>query len=699
MDFPVARLQILDKRADDYIATHGFGVDYPFSVPKDVAPYAGEGQESSSGQPQWLYEGIEILPALQAAILARQLNPPDMLLANWNKAHSTYWKEVLPPGWPQVRYLKYYDARAGQYGEARSKYNLGENPHFQLMLIRSAPPPGETVTPLVSITLNCQGPVQYRLNLPYQDASHSYPVLEKSVNGGANWAEVDRFQNASSLRSGGENGASWVQWSTFSPYIIIRFSGASNEWVYQEENLDISSGPVSVYAQGGAMAFNLSEMNFSTMGFARQPEYVAFPDFVNTDEMGNHAIDEVPDGCGVLVATETDPDDETRKRLRLGMLGPGYTTPIVYLVQEYSNPILGGADDSVIFDNADEGWSGRLFKASVDVADSWRGSTANFSVRNDDGALQLTGNEKVIFDVAVDGGGGPSWVTQFVGYVTEVKTSVDSEGLHTLLDITAKDITFRLERKACYGMPSFGGWTVADAFRYLCRRWGVPEGDILVDEEAEKDFLAFLKGGRSLAFPPDTPAIRALDEIAKSSGREWGIYQGGGDSGNIFLRRKESDSYTGGVDFVLDEETASEADVISAGITATQEMSDFRNHILYIGRDRQGNPVQAIYRNQDSVDNPGDPTFVGADLWYVGNASESEQPDLLCWLKAIELSRFKQVIEWETSLKPDLLPGQFVQVNVSNLGAASGTVFKILKKTVTLDGSPQGSCRFTGGVV
>ena len=681
MSYYAARLQIFGPHALGYLSKNGCGYDYPFTPPQ-------------VGEPEsWQYSNVELLKPLGAAILARLPQPTDMRLGDWRTVDGL-WREVTPPGWPTVQFLKMYDAAADRHGELVSGASLGANPQLDWRWIRSTPPKSQSEPPLLSLTLNCQGPVQYRLTLPAYDAGARYPYLEKSLDGGTSWVTVAEHQAGGAAVAQNQPASGWLRLNCFPPYLLIELSEGES-WVYREEGLAISAGPCAVYGQGGAFAFNLSEMGFATGGTAVQPSYHRYPEWCVAADQTGYLADE-PAGTGVTVSQESDPSDASASRLAVSLTGPGSATPILYLVQEYSDAELGEPESGALYDSEDPSWAGACGQLSYEIKESFRDSSATLRLRGVNGLLNLVGNEIVQLDVGRDDSDAePTLITQLVGVLKKPTNAYRNNAAE--LSLAVGDLGERLVRKRCYAMPSFGGWTLQEAATYLCRRWGIGADWLLFEPAAATLLLPWLAGGQALKFKSDTSGIRALDEVCEAVGFCWGIAQGGAESGKLFFRLKEGQSYSGTPDFYISDASGLET---SEDLSVENDLSEFANVILVTGSERGGGASEAIYRDEGSISDPSAANYVGDELWETLACPESQRPAQLAAIRARQLGHFRQGFSWQPELAPEIFPGMFGQVDVGAPAVPAGTILRVRSKHGSYEADTlEGKSSLTGDIV
>ena len=684
----VAQLIITDKRSDGYITDHAWGMDWPMEDVDRVRRLSSISAQRGVDQPEWKLTNTIAIPEINAVALAPAFSVAAMDLPLWKQISSTYWREVQPFGFGMA-WIKMYDARPGQTGAIASLPRLPKNPSWGLRFLRTAVPSTQTDPVYLSITLNAYGSTQYQLYIR-QDEGH-YPVLYKSTDGGATAEIVDVFASEQAARwaAAAFNRPQWISCLFVPDHLILRLGDIADPWVYAEPDLDITEGAVLVGIGGGQLAFHLEKLTFASSGSIEGLRPITPPDFVNAvaDTMSHQG--DAPTGTTITPTMETDAGKVWPKA---ALTGDGDHTPLLYSLQATRPAVHAAAVATSLFDNTDPAHQGKLESAEFTIAQGWRGSSFTARVRTS-GGYDFTGNEKASLAIALDTGGGISYTTQVTGYLQSPalrKTGGDPGAV--ILDLSAVDRLQRLRNKAARLLPSFAGWTFEDAFTWLLHECaGFPTGDLNLDALAGSFTYPAPPGQQLLKFDHTLDLVAVADELARAAGREWGIDQ----SGDIFTRALGTVVYSGTPDWTLDEDTVTEADVCYFA-EIERDLMGVRNHVLVIGKDRDGNDVLASWRYAPSVSDPAADPFIGDDWWEVRIAPDGADPWLIAAFTGTELLKYRGLLTWETDGKPTLFPDHYVKVQTTGLQIPTDTVFRIVEKWGHLDSQGECTTRFLG---
>ncbi|HUU54480.1 MAG TPA: hypothetical protein VMY87_06115 [Armatimonadota bacterium] len=700
----VANLVITDKRSDGHIESHAWGLDFPLANLDRTRRTPGPLQSQAYEIPEWSLTNMQAIPELNAAILACHAGATDMVLSGWTQEVSSYWKEIKPPG-RYHKWLKWYDGRPDQAASLLYKTALPKYPTWRFMFLRAQPPEAQTQPVDIAITLNAMGTIQYQLYLPqlwYEDLGGSqpdtyFPSLWKSVDAGATWTCVDEFmrEEASRWLSQAFGRIEYIYCRFVPDHLLFSLGNSEALWCYHEPELDIPQGHVRIEAHGGQTAFHFKLSKYLPDGSLERNIRITPPEFLSAETDTLRYLGSPGLSGGIAVSMQSE-DDQLWPKADLISSGGNYWTPIIYEIQATRPATHAEPIATVLFDNIEVPADKRILEdVEFMIASGWRGSHFTARLRTA-GEYAFTGNEKAQLAVALDTGGELEYVNQMTGYLDCPKRAIDPRDPGAIiLDLTARDRLCRLQNKAARLLPSFAGWSFADAWLWLLHECaGLPETDILLDDDAADYIYPCPLSSLPLKFDSTANLVDVADQLAQAANREWGV----NPDGNIFTRIRGGPVYSGEPDWTLDQDTVTEADTVYL-VQLERDIFSLRNHVLVLGQDRDGNDVCASWRHLPSVINPDYDPFIGDDWWEVKIAPDGCDPWSIAAYSGTELLSYRALLIWETDGKPALFPDHFVEVYADGLDIPAGTVFRITDKWGRLDArTTQFTTRF-GGII
>lgn len=688
----VANLIIADKRSDGYIDTHSWGLDFPMAGFDRTRRIQGAYQNNPSLDiPEWIADGVVPLPELAAAILEPQWGASDMSLDDWYQESSTYWKLVQPPG-DSLQWIKYYDGRADQSGSLISMDRPAQNGSWGFCFLRAAPPPDQADPVYLRITLNCLGTVQYRLCIR-QDGLY-YPTLEKSVDVGASWTVIDVLgaDDAARWAAGAFGSLQWCSCLYLPDRLIFHLGDLRDPWIYYESDLVVPEGHVRVEIAGGHTAFHFDQITFPGSGTVERLIHITPPGFLSAEADTTMYGGQTPTGTAIATEMLTDGDGAVYPKATLS--SDGTYSPVLYAIHvarpaTHAAPVAG-----TIFDNTLVPHQGKLQEIEFTIAQGWRGSSFRAKLLTV-GEYGITGNEKAQVRVALDTGAGISYLTQMTGYLETPKLARHGQRPGEVpLELRGRDLLCRLRNKDCKLLPAFGGWSFYNAWMWLFHEVaGLPESMISPDAGAADWILPYPPGQISMKYDQTLDIVTVADQLARAAGREWGV----GVGGIVFTRPLGSVVYGGIPDFILDDETVTEADAAYL-IDLDRDLFAVRNHVMCIGQDRSGNDVIASWRYTNTMTDPNNDPFIGDEWCEVRIAPEGADPYLIAMFTGSELIQYRALLRWQTEGKPTLFPDHFVYVDVAGIDVPVGSVFRIISKWGRISAEGEFVCEFLGAI-
>jgi len=676
MSTPIAKLVIADPRSDGYVIKSAWGLDWPMTTADRTRQLAGPYANAAFESPVWYRDGVIPLPELGAVMLDYSWGNSDMVLGSWIQ-NSSYWREVQPPGWGGMTWLKGYDGGADEYQALLSSFTIPKNASWGLRFLRSQPPADQIEVPYIALNMNALGTERFCIYLP-QDGS-GYPRLLYSSDSGANWSILDEFAQDEAVRwaAGAFEQPAWLSCLWVPDHLIIHLGDTGLRWIYYEPGLQIPQGHVLFESEGGQIAFHFDQLAFISPGAIELYNYISAPDFLNDEAADTvEILCQEPDGTEIAAEMV---DDENGLYPSATLYSDGDRTPLLYEIQatrpaKHATPVT-----AVRFDNTD-GDTGVFESCEFYCAKDQHGSWFKATLRTA-GEYAFGGNEKAQLSVAFNAE-TPTYVEQVTGYLETPKLVRDAKQPGVImLHLAAHDRFVRLKNKSAYLLPSFAGWSFQDAFTWLFHECaGIPEAHLTLDAGASEYIYDCPLQHLILQFDQTLKVDAVADALAKAAGRRWGVDR----LGQIFTVALGTEVYDGTPEFILDDDTVTEDDFLYF-VEIKRDIFALRNRVLCLGKDANGNDQIVSWRWTESMSDPNADAFIGDEWCEVIFAPDGGKPGLTAQFRGTELMQYQRLLKWQTNGKPALFPGHFVAVNVSDIDVAPGTVFKILEKHGTLN--------------
>lgn len=657
----------------------------------DNEPFVGENWRT-----YWDTGEVEILPELKCACPAGFPCPTDIGEAGIT-IYCGNWRTAKPYCPHNYTYWHLYRVAPGMTGLIRTTWSAY---NFWVRLIRFAPAPNEHLPNEVSIGLiavNADDLIhEWGLKLPGPNNTIQRPQLWRYSTilppTPSLWSELEVDSRPAS-----ESGGVWEQVLTIEqlgPYLRIAATGAQ-QWTQYILRPDVTTDDyqfryyLSVYAQGHPIMAAIQPIWYSRYAEMRPSTYYSLPaEYSNTVHI--RTATDTPSGTSVLAATE------------VSSLNPRAIRPVVrfYSTEPLSRAVVWRVDSYATAEFTD----GRGEMETQTVArvrwtrnNEWRNAELEAELPAGTTVPDWKGNNKVSLRVALEptGAGEPDYIDKFTGYLLEPEPAIDDK-VPQLRRVTLRAIDgvgMRLSKHFMVSAIPPGGMTLEDWFTLVLNNAGVPESLIEVDEEVADLTIAdpVPRSMPRLQFGKDQTVVNALDEVINNTtGLQWGVR---GD-GTYFVRKRPE--YDGTPDWVLDEGTVTDTDVVFA-FESTRSSEDFRNYVYVAAKDDYGQLKSVIVRNSASHTDETDDRFIGEDWWKVVLAPDERNPEMRAQLELDESLKPSHNIVWKTCIK-DLSPGQFVRVDVDNFNIPAGTVFEIVEESGEIAGN-DGWQEFIGRVV
>ena len=702
---------------------HGFGINWDFDEPR----YHGGPGYDQTPWPLWNYGGgdCEYIPAIKGVgprgrpewVDMAEVNLPTSIGDWYTTLNSDMWKERKPFGSSNTTAMHYFDGHADQEGEIASKVTFGFHNVFRFLL--SAPPQDQTSKMYIGIEMAMQATsYSFQFIIPILGGDtkettsdvYKYMQLWRAINPDG-YELLDEWQTGGARAGSEKQGPSEliVWWDFDADHCHISLDHYESGFVYYEKGLTdpanglIARGPIRIkmvgitgFVQAAQVKFPdgaTIETNTTRYVDGDYSPYLFVPAWINQAEDDIHVREIVDTPPSTTATGDYIYDGEVYQGQVAFTTTDPYQRAVCSLVQQYHDPVQvsGGSSEDTTEGDA------QLLKLSGRVTDRWREASCHGELLASAGEWPHKGNEKVTAKATQDTGDTVTTVNQFTGYVTDPRKSRrgSREVGKARYEFEAEDgIAARLRHKRMLFHPSYGGWSLPDAFTYILQRCGITTDQIDVTAIPSDWILPTGKFGSPplFSYAHDTNVVSALDSMIHGQGLIWGVDQ----DGKYFIKIRPA--YSGTPDFTLDDDTATPADVIRE-ITASRPLADRINHIaVFVGSGVE----QASWSHYDgaTLDDNTDPHFIGDDFWEVITDTEADPDRILAIADyyRTELMYAKHMLEWTTTFKEALFPDMFVKVaTIENCDIPDDTVFRITEKRWEFaEGKSDGTCRFLG---
>ncbi len=692
MRVPIATVTVDEPTALSLLNAPGWSGDFRFvedDFKGDVWELGGIG--GTGGR-------AEYIPSMEAIGPQGQVERVDMNLADWTVNAGSWVDTARPAMNPRTQFLWAYDGTPDTAAAVESKDDW--RPQWCAWVGRYAPPEGTTQPCWFAFEMLGDGVnPAWALVVPTWDPDgRTWPYLMRDdvpYGAGSYYTYQDYAAMVSHLEVDTVLDTAWAEYIiwcelTLNQWIIrmtVNGSPISEPWVYQVPDYSIidpdstpcGEGKLRICSQGQQLMAAVAPITYPTYSYARPRQYSVLAEgFGDPSHILAEALWQGATGTTVVVSADVS-GQNVRPLVEFG--NPVGSRAVCGLVSMVLPADLGSASINP--------WTSTGTNQLMDGVQytrriTWRGNSMNFTVRDPDGALDWKGNNVVTLDLgwqeSAEGYGypyayDPTMRRVFTGYITDIKRrKTGTEDL--VLEITAEDYWgARMPHKSMVYMASFGGQLFAEAFADVANRLGFREDQIdCVDAENVRLSTAEIIGRQTFAFAAEDNPGDALDAFCKERGWRCGIDA----EGNIFAAMPYA--YSGTPDFILDQDTVTEADVVT-DLSAGLDLSEFANSVVaYVGPEEQRS--EKWLADEDSWQLSSTDDYIG-DLWWRIEKRErglgQTMADAVAAAVLAKVSTFRQVITWETEGR-DLSPGQFVQVQVDVPGVETDSVYMITEE-------------------
>jgi len=730
----ICRVQINYQDADGMIAQygHGFGKTWKFD---DVKP--GEIWHGNRAQVQrtqvWDYAGgdCEVIPEIGGAAPRGVATPYNMTLDNWT-VESGLWRDTVITGQADKDFLWYYDGNPDQSGVVTSVAEFWPNLAFYLR--HYSMPYNQTEEVFISIIfygndgaderpkgssgyyyayyLPLFAPDTFKYARLCRVLATTFDARQALGQDGLQVATdtIDEWQRGA-MRPIGQQEASLADAFTVENtdgHLLLSWAEVNATWLWRPEGgVELERGKIGIAVQGHPVQVRVLPIEYPTSATLQPYSSLTIPYWMN-ETHGYYFLGSRPTGTAITVtgsgAAATNPDYP-----KITFTGPKYKRAVCYAVYQLHDPEFTAARSTSewLFDGSETG-TRPVISAQGSVNNSWRGASCDLELRCGLDEFVWKGNEKVTVDVdwetvTTSYTPGDTFGTdrQFTGYIKEQHRERTPDDLaHVHLQLHCQDgIAARLDgKKKMANRAAAGGMDAYIYLRHLLLCCGVAAANIDLSELISAGLpdldSGILEGDLLFDYRPETEAVMALDEMARSLGMFFGV----DNEGSYFV--KERPEYVAGtsiISFTLDDDTITTADFLYR-VTAERGHDEFRNYILAIcGQGAEVRNWLGVDWTSHAITSATD--FMGDDWWEVLVETDSTNPALIGQKRMDEVTKHCRIIGWESPGKADLWPDDFVKVQVAGLDVATDTVFKIIEKNWQINEAGDYTSKFLGAVV
>lgn len=671
----------------------------------------------------------------------------------WVPGGNQRWREVKVSGNPTVSWLEYYDAGIYTGTESVSTYSglVTRNASFPvgvnwcLHLIRNAPPAGQTLQSAVFVTFQAEvwdtddaawDTINMVLFLPmagqqyngvpslyvidplpetaysltdYQPVAFMNPKTDKQEFPHREWWSVEYIRHPAEAI---DNTTGWF---------LIRTSGSDEPMLWRSPIIRPKAGTVSIRAQGSVVDTNLRQIRYGYIPAEGQADpswsfwpsyYPRFPQVVGSTFSHSatfQAIKSQPTGwTSAVAALSADAPHVPKVTVtRTGATNWNERDVFWALGTEMAS-VFGEANATT-----DTTQGKHLANVSVTLRSDWRGATGTARMAPTTSTAAGAWKDNSPVDVYLGWQTGAGAIAEKLltrlkivpGSMKNTRTGGEAGG-RLVTTFGLSDMVMDLvEGEIVFGRQA-GGRNLAEWFRSCMGAIGIPAAQVYVDATLESYIIPAAPIPSGECFPQrDGDSWKAhLDSVCNACGVRWGFTRTiGGTIYAAFLDLGKV-AYTGAstIAFTIQDGVQDEG--------MTLRLSHSTNHLhgpnaYRIASGDSSNRSLARFEKANDLQNVG--------LYVETHASRKERGALMRWknveykpsvnpgdiLKVFErrMNDTVSMIEWDTILRPDLLPEMFVQVSTTKYPRiATGTVFQIDEATYNTETA---RCTFKGGIV
>ncbi len=703
----VCNLTLDNPHADGRIEKWGIGRDWPAAAPEDVHT---DWPPALGGPSRWIHDGrLEYIAPLRAIAPIGYHARSSMSLDDWH-VRSGQWRETSLAGSFRGRFLQFADGRprryaAGAHGHLRSRGDWPLN--LMLLLRRYTAGYEETEPPVFMIGFAGDGVCpEYALLLPglaaggvcwqwltgHPDAMLAHPMLLGRPAGSSVWTVIDEFRDGGAPRAVSGVAETYhlqtVRIEYTAGWLLINFSEAPRTWAYRAPwlhqgrtrvDFGMAPGPLEVLIIGHTASFSILPLVYPDEAVLDAADWFG-PPALFTQTPTYRWVGSRPPSTAITVGPHPDSRDGISKP-RVRFESAGIARPVLTMIQEYRPAQIGGAEPEPVDSQGNDGL--RVRDASGTLTDRRRGATMRATIEADVGNQlpPLQPNSKVSASVGLqDAEGVVVMHRQFTGYLAPAEHDMRSPG-HIRAEIEAADgIDARLSHKRMLLKPSFGGWPIDEAFRHILNCSGIPDSLMSIPDDLAARMgpyyclpLSATSSEPLLKFTPDIGVIEALDTICRVRGLEWGV----NEHGEYFLRQPIVYEPASEV-FTLDADAIVEDDFVYS-LQSAGSLDEFVNIVFVLAGSGWSTRATWLWDSASVLD-PASAAYIGDDWWHVEVAPDADNPELLARHLWARRQRLRRVVFFSNSSRPDLMPDQFIKVQVDGIGVTSGSIFRIVKK-------------------
>ncbi len=707
----ICNITIDNPHADGRLTEWPFGRDWQAAEPKDgdrnYTPDIG-------GTYGWDYGGnAEYIKPLKAiAPTANGLRPP-MGSADWT-IDSGKWRETSSAGTFRAKFYHFYDGRpnlyaTGEHGVIESVADYRPNLLFHIRRYPSATddtdPPifgiffiGDGVSPYYGIILPALGlggdywsgltgdaaamlKRPMLIGRPRDLAANQWTVIDDFKGGGATQAVTGEDEDYSVQEIQIEYTVGWMLAQLSKTGQTWAYSGTWRDAIGREVEFSLPTGPIGAVVVGHTASFLVGQLSYPAAVDVDAHEWLTVPPPLQ--QVTNYRLlESEPAGTTVSVAEHPDSGAGVSKP-RVTFTSTGDERGVFWNAQEYRWGVVGAASSVPVTSVGNDQL--RVREATGSLNDKWRGGTCEVRVEAKQGSALPTiqPNGKIALQVGLkETAAAATFYRQFSGYMVPPEYEKQGPQQVTALIRGADGIDARLQHKNMVWTPSFEGWPCDTMFSYILNGAGIPNSLISIDADVslaamgDKYYLPVGEpyGNLALKFKPNTGLISALDTIIESRDLEWGVNQNG-----IYFLRPRTVHVADYFDWLLDDDTLVEDDVVYS-LRGVQNMDDFAN-VIYVlvgsGYEASG----TLLWDFASITDATAKNFIGDDWWKIHISRDANDAAEMAARLWAERKTLAQMVYWTSRAHPELMPGQYVKVQATNVGIPTDTIFRITRKT------------------
>lgn len=675
--------------------------------------------------PRWTGTNIEVIEPLGCITQAGDLSPVSMAGA-WtvNPSYSDKVRAVTMPGNPPTTCYEFFDASAYAAGTADTtcatylSSSASMTPNVILRMQRYAAPDGQGVAAgtVVAVAASLRvtqdtGSLYFldpagmwttgyvALSIPFRSGERAQASLfARALIGVGTYSDaiyLSSHEGGDAASAGGVLDCWAIEyleegdWGTDGHHILIRNLPNAEYWHVNHPCVKLVDGTVTLFMRGCRQQVNLSPITYSNgdasnVGYAWPVDPVPLPSAAwNPDSTWGLVANEPAN----WTASVSDADSATfqaaigyRPTVELNPATGDLTTrPVVWLVTEDHPRTTKSPSVSASQDTEGDATLVGLELTVADYGRSWQGSATFKPSATELYPAWLPGG-KIVVNAGwqADAGAGLAADDIATCYILPdgIKRGIDAGGWHTLT-VEFGDWFTAHPDAAIVDFAQAGGFAVETWADAAALAMGLPDSLVTVDAGIAADVLPVGK-------PPSRPSLQPqdgdkwrehVDAVCGAAEIHWTWAADG-----WHVKDKVRPAYSHGVStiaFTLDEDTTTDTDIVTKvdlHQNAGQHATALK--VVYGQAGREATYYSLAAADEREAD--------GVERWAVLELREGDDTAaaLARWGRD---NRVSSEIEWAGQLRPDLMPGEFVQVSdLSLTGVTVNSVYQITEHRMSI---------------